>query len=64
MGLGGQAHTLEDELDMMEDDLDMMEDDPKMYKIYHHFKLSKLLLIIFHHIEVVFHHIKVVFQHI
>ena len=27
MGLGGQAHTLEDELDMMEDDLDMMEDD-------------------------------------
>ena len=29
MGLGGQAHTLEDELDMMEDDLDMMEDDPK-----------------------------------
>ena len=26
MGLGGQAHTLEDELDMM-------EDDPKMYKI-------------------------------
>ena len=25
--LGGQAHTFEDELDMMEDDLDMMEDD-------------------------------------
>ena len=53
MGLGGQAHTLEDELDMMEDDLDMMEDDldmmeddPKMYKIYHYFKLSKLLPII------------------
>ena len=37
MGLGGQAHTLED-------DLDMMEDDPKMYKIYHYF-LSKLLSI-------------------
>ena len=45
MGLGGQAHTLEDELDIMEDDLDMMEDDPKMYKIYHYFKLSKLLSI-------------------
>ena len=44
MGLGGQAHTLEDDLDMMEDDLDMMEDDPKMYKIYHYF-LSKLLSI-------------------
>ena len=26
-GARGQAHTLEDELDMMEDDLDMMEDD-------------------------------------
>ena len=52
MGLGGQAHTLEDELDIMEDnldmtedDLDMMEDDPKMYKIYHYFKLSMLLSI-------------------
>ena len=52
MGLGGQAHTLEDELDMleddldmMEDDLDMMEDDPKMYKIYHYFKLAKLFII-------------------
>ena len=40
MGLGGQAHTLEDDLDMMEDDLDMMEDDPKMYKRYHYFKLD------------------------
>ena len=38
MGLGGQAHTLEDELDMMEDDLDMMEDDLKMYEICHYFK--------------------------
>ena len=45
MGLGGQAHTLEDELHMMEVDLDMMEDDPKMYKIYHYFKLARLLLI-------------------
>ena len=52
MGLEAQAHTLEDKLDMMEDgldmmedDLDMMEDDPKMYKIYHYFKLSKLLSI-------------------
>ena len=50
-GLGNKLHTLEDgldmledDLDMMEDDLDMMEDDPKMYKIYHYFKLSKLLL--------------------
>ena len=48
---------LEDDLDMMEDNLDMTEDNPKMYRIYHYFKLSKLLLIIFHHIEVVFHHI-------
>ena len=37
---------MEDELDMLEDDLDMMGDDPKMYKIYHYFKLSKLLPII------------------
>ena len=36
---------MEDELDMLEDDLDMMGDDPKMYKIYHYFKLSKLLSI-------------------
>ena len=36
---------LEDDLDMMEDNLDMMEDNPKMYRIYHYFKLSKLLLI-------------------
>ena len=36
---------LEDDLDMMEDDLDMMEDDPKMYKIYHYFKLAKLFII-------------------
>ena len=36
---------MEEELDMLEDDLDMMGDDPKMYKIYHYFKLAKLLLI-------------------
>ena len=36
---------MEDELDMLEDDLDMMGDDPKMYKIYHYFKLAKLFII-------------------
>ena len=45
MGLGGQAHTLEDEPDMMEDDLDMMEDDLKMYEICHYFKLSINLML-------------------